>query len=190
MDFHDSDSPNPIVEITLRGHLGFPNSLLELTKIREEVQKMTNALHVRLKNHTVPIEYGVATDLEEDVSREKLERRVIEDLIIRDNRYKLRAVEMAEAVVGAKRMALSDESAEKIVDFIALKLEDSNSKPETKNNLNSAMNLVESEFKKLCLKHLKKLSAQNIYRFSLCRSFCFPTSCYRFIFLNLVIGKC
>jgi hypothetical protein len=28
---------------------------------------------------------------------------------------------MAETVIGAKRMALSDESAEKIADFIALK---------------------------------------------------------------------
>ncbi len=119
---YETDSPQPIVEITLRGHLGFPNSLLEINKIRDEVQKLTNALHVRIKNHTAPVEYAVAADLEEDVSREKLERRVIEDLIIRDNRYKLRAVEMAEAVVGAKRMALSDESADKIVDFIALKL--------------------------------------------------------------------
>jgi DNA repair protein SbcD/Mre11 len=117
----DDNSPEPIIEITLRGHLGFPNSLLELSKIREEVQKMTGALHVRIKNHSVPVEYAVAADLEEDVSREKLERRVIEDLIIRDNRYKLRSAEMAEAVIGAKRMALGDESAEKIVDFIALK---------------------------------------------------------------------
>lgn len=123
IDTFPADSPHPIVEITLRGHLGFPNSLLELAKIREEVQKMTDALHVRIKNHSVPVEYAVAADLEEDVSREKLERRVIEDLIIRDNRYKLRSAEMAEAVIGAKRMALSDESAEKIVDFIALKLE-------------------------------------------------------------------
>lgn len=117
----DDNPQKPIVEITLRGHLGFPNSLLELPKIREEVQKITNALHVRIKNHSVPVEYAVAADLEEDVSREKLERRVIEDLIIRDNRYKLRAETMAEAVIGAKRMALNDESAEKIVDFIALK---------------------------------------------------------------------
>lgn len=122
IDTFPEDAPQPIVEITLRGHLGFPNSLLESAKIREEVQKMTNALHVRLKNHSVPVEYAVAADLEEDASREKLERRVIEDLIIRDNRYKLRSTEMAEAVIGAKRMALSDESAEKIVDFIALKV--------------------------------------------------------------------
>lgn len=118
--FENNDA-QPIVEITLRGHLGFPNSLLELKKIREEVEKLTNALHVRIRNHSVPVEYAVAADLEEDVSREKLERRVIEDLIIRDNRYKMRSEQVTEAVIGAKRMALSDESAEKITDFIALK---------------------------------------------------------------------
>ena len=119
----DKDEPQPIIEITLRGHLGFPNSLLELKIIREEAQRLTEALHVRVKNHSAPVEYAVAADLEEDASREKLERRVIEDLIVRDNRYKVRAEQMAEAVIGAKRLALSDESAEKITDFIALKLE-------------------------------------------------------------------
>ena len=118
----DADKPQPIIEITLRGHLGFPNSLLEQPKIREEAQKMTNALHVRIKNHSAPVEYAVAADLEEDASREKLERRVIEDLIVRDNRYKARAEAMAEAVIGAKRMVLSDEEPEKIVDFISLKI--------------------------------------------------------------------
>ena len=117
-----ADSSKPIIEITLRGHLGFPNSNLEQQKIREEAQKMTDALHVRIKNHSAPIEYAVAADVGEDVSRERLERRVVEDLIIRDNRYKTRVEEMAEAVVGAKRLALSDETPDKIVDFIALKV--------------------------------------------------------------------
>ncbi|MBS1796027.1 MAG: DNA repair exonuclease [Acidobacteria bacterium] len=118
-----SDDPifKPIIEITLRGHLGFPNSLLPLREMREEAQQMTDALHVRIKNHSAPIEYAVAADLEDDASREKLERRVIEDLIIRDNRYKTRVEEISEAVIGAKRMALSDEEPEKIADFIALK---------------------------------------------------------------------
>lgn len=118
----NTDSSKPIIEITLRGHLGFPNSNLEQQKIREEAQKMTNALHIRIKNHSAPIEYAVAADVGEDVSREKLERRVVEDLIIRDNRYKTQVEEMAEAVVGAKRLALSDETPDKIVDFIALKV--------------------------------------------------------------------
>lgn len=114
--------PEPILEITLRGQLGFPNSLLELQKVREEAQKYTGALHVRIKNHSAPVEYAVAADLEEDASREKLEQRVIEDLILRDNRYKTRSAEISEAVIGAKRLALSDEPAEKIADFIAVKI--------------------------------------------------------------------
>jgi DNA repair exonuclease SbcCD nuclease subunit len=112
----------PIIEITLRGHLGFPNSNLELGVIREEARELTGALHVRIKNHSAPVEYAVAADVGEDVSREMLERRVVEDLIVRDNRYKTRVEQMAEAVVGAKRLALSDETPDKIADFIALKI--------------------------------------------------------------------
>jgi exonuclease SbcD len=117
----EDGKPAPIIEITLRGYLGFPNSLLEIQKIRDEAQQMTGALHIRVKNHSAPVEYAVAADLEEDVSREKLERRVIEDLIFRDNRFKARAEAMTDAVIGAKRMVLSDEEPEKIADFIALK---------------------------------------------------------------------
>jgi DNA repair protein SbcD/Mre11 len=118
----EADMPQPIIEITLRGHLGFPNSLLPLKEIREQARELTGALHVRIKNHSAPVEYAVAADLEEDASREKLERRVIEDLIIRDNRYKTRVEEISDAVIGAKRMALNDDEPDKIADFISLKL--------------------------------------------------------------------
>lgn len=111
--------PAPIIEITLRGQLGFPNSLLETKRFRDEVQKMTDALCVRIKNQSVPVEYAVAADLEEDASREKLERRVIEDLIIRDKRFKSIAPGLSDAVIGAKRMALGDEPPEKIAEFIS-----------------------------------------------------------------------
>ncbi len=119
----DDDSTAPIVEITLRGHLGFPNSLLEVQTIREEAQKLTGAMHVRLRNHTVPVEYAVAADADEDITRENLERRVVEDLIARDARYKLNPEPVTDAIIGAKRMALSDEEPEKIVDFLAVKIE-------------------------------------------------------------------
>lgn len=118
----DEGAEAPIVEITLRGHLGFPNSLLEMQKIREETLKMTGALHVRIKNNTVPVEYAVAADVEEDVTRESLERRVVEDLIARDVRYKESAESITDAIIGAKRMALGDEDPEKIADFIASKI--------------------------------------------------------------------
>ncbi len=117
----ETDRPQPIIEIALRGQLGFPNSLLEMQKIRDEAKAITGALHVRIKNHTVPADYLETSDDVPDEGREKLERRVIEDLVIRDNRYKTRTDDISDAIIGAKRMALGDDEPQKIAEFIALK---------------------------------------------------------------------
>lgn len=113
--------PQPIIEIILKGQLGFPNSVLEMTEIRERAKEITGALHIRIKNNSVPVDYAVAADIEEDATREKLERRVVEDLIVRDTRFKMSVPDISEAVIGAKRLALSDEEPEKIAEFIAQK---------------------------------------------------------------------
>jgi DNA repair exonuclease SbcCD nuclease subunit len=114
--------PEPIIEITLRGQLGFPNSQLEMQKIRDGAKEISGALHIRIKNNSVPVEYAVALDIDDDLEREKVERRVIEDLIIRDSRYNSNMANIADAVVGAKRLALTDDSPEKIAEFISMKL--------------------------------------------------------------------
>ncbi len=113
--------PQPILEIALRGRLGFPNSLLELSKMRDEARKLTGALHVRIKNHSVPMEYLDTDTADEDPEREVLERRVIDDLVIRDTRYKTRGTAISDAVIGAKRMALEDDEPQRIAAFIAIK---------------------------------------------------------------------
>jgi DNA repair exonuclease SbcCD nuclease subunit len=113
--------PQPIIEIALRGQLGFPNSLLETQKIRDETRSITDALHVRIKNHTVPTDYFETPEELDDPGRERLERRVIDDLILRDTRYAKRREDISDVVIGAKRMALIDEPAEKIAEFIGLK---------------------------------------------------------------------
>ncbi|HEX6278443.1 MAG TPA: hypothetical protein VFZ49_00390, partial [Pyrinomonadaceae bacterium] len=118
----ETGKPEPIIEIILKGQLGFPNSVLELTEIRERAREMTGALHVRIKNNSVPVNYAVAADIEEDASREQLERRVVEDLIHRDSRYKPMMADISDAVIGSKRLALNDEEPEKIAEFIAQKL--------------------------------------------------------------------
>jgi DNA repair exonuclease SbcCD nuclease subunit len=109
----------PIIEITLRGQLGFPNSLIESKRIRTDAQKLTGALHIRLKNIAVPVEYAVAADLPEDAGREKLERRVVEDLVMRDNRFKTKVNNISDAVIGAKRLALGGEDPAQIAEFIS-----------------------------------------------------------------------
>ena len=118
----EPDKPRPIIEISLRGQLGFPNSLLELQKIREETVTITNALHIRIKNHTIPADFVDMAEPDDGSGREMQERRVIEDLVSRDNRFKTRSTEISDAVVGAKRMSLGDEPAEKIAEFIAAKI--------------------------------------------------------------------
>ena len=119
----ESDGPAPIIEINLRGHLGFKNSLLDMRKMREEALAHTGALHVMLKNQSVPVEYAVAAGLDADTSRAHRERRIVEDLIARDNRYRDRAREMAELVLEAKRRALGDEPPEAILELIEQKVE-------------------------------------------------------------------
>ncbi len=122
---HDPESgePAPIIEINLRGHLGFKNSLLDMRRMREEALEKTRALHVMLKNQSVPVEYAVAAGLDADTSRAHRERRIVEDLIARDNRYRDRAREMAELVLEAKRRALGDEPPESILELIEQKVE-------------------------------------------------------------------
>lgn len=122
---HDpaAGEPAPIVEINLRGHLGFKNSLLDMRKMREEAAAHTGALHVMLKNQSVPVEYAVAAGLDADTSRAHRERRIVEDLIARDTRFRDRAREMAELVLEAKRRALGDEPPEVILELIEQKVE-------------------------------------------------------------------
>jgi DNA repair protein SbcD/Mre11 len=124
---HDAseDKPAPIIEITLRGQLGFKNSLLPLNRMRDEAREKTNALHVMLRNQSVPVEYAVAAGMDAQAPRHERERRIIEDLIARDNRYKGRAREIAELVIETKKQALSNESPDKILELIAQKLDQS-----------------------------------------------------------------
>ncbi|MDQ3746041.1 MAG: hypothetical protein M3444_16835, partial [Acidobacteriota bacterium] len=121
---HDPESgePAPIIEISLRGHLGFKNSLLNMRRMREEAIEATGALHVMLKNQSVPVEYAVAAGLDADTSRAHRERRIIADLIARDARYRDRAEEMAELVLDAKSYALGDKDPAEILELIEQKL--------------------------------------------------------------------
>ena len=118
---HDAargDHLAPIVELNLRGHLGFKNSLLDVPRLREEAKQLTGALHVMVTNRSVPVEYAVAAGLDADASRQVRERRIVEDLIARDNRFRGRAHKMAELVLEAKKRALGDDPPAEILELI------------------------------------------------------------------------
>jgi DNA repair protein SbcD/Mre11 len=139
-----SDQPAPIIEVTLRGQLGFKNSLLELRRMREEIEQRTGALHVMMRNQSVPVEYAVAAGLDAQAPRGERERRIIEDLIARDARFRDRARDMAELVIESKRLALSQESPDKILELIEQKLGssiDQAEKAETEKSIPTAAGL-------------------------------------------------
>jgi DNA repair exonuclease SbcCD nuclease subunit len=123
---HDAENdatPAPIIEINLRGHLGFKNSLLDIPRLRDEARTLTGALHIMISNRSVPVEYAVAAGLDSDATRQVRERRIIEDLITRDIRFRARAHDMAALTLEAKRLALGDESPERILELIEQQLE-------------------------------------------------------------------
>ncbi len=126
---HDADTaasgatPAPIIEINLRGHLGFKNSLLDIPRLRDEARTATGELHIMISNRSVPVEYAVAAGLDSDASRQVRERRIVEDLITRDIRFRDRAHDMAALVLEAKRLALGDEPPERILGLIEQQLE-------------------------------------------------------------------
>ena len=111
--------PAPIIELTLRGVLGLPNSQLELKKIRDAAMRITGALHIRIRNNSVPLDYTGREVADDQEGRERIERRVVEELVIRDNRFKTRADEIAGLVIGVKRDTLNEEAPEKIAETIA-----------------------------------------------------------------------
>ena len=114
----ESEAPAPIIEMSLRGHLGFSNSLLPLKKMRDDIKTQTQALHIILQNRSVPVEYAVAAGLEAQAPRHERERHIIEGLVMQNNLFKTRAAEMAELIVAAKKYALNDEGPDKIFDLI------------------------------------------------------------------------
>jgi DNA repair exonuclease SbcCD nuclease subunit len=114
----NSKEPEPIIEINLRGHLGFKNSLLDIKRIREDAKERTGALHIEIKNRSVPKDYAVAVGMDVEAPRHERERRIIEDLIMRNDRYKSRAAEMAELIINSKEMVLTDKTPEMILEQI------------------------------------------------------------------------
>jgi len=117
----NEDEPAPIVEVTLTGRLGFKSSLLELDAIKEKATERFNLLGVLFRNETVPLEFAVAANVS-NMDRAERERRVIEEIIAQDSRFRHMASELARLALLAKHLALEEEAPEKILNLIEQRL--------------------------------------------------------------------
>ncbi|MEW6129155.1 MAG: exonuclease SbcCD subunit D [Acidobacteriota bacterium] len=116
------DNQKPIIELSLRGQLGFKNSLLRLNEIKERANDEFNLLGLIVNNKTIPKQLAVAVGLSRDISRSERELRVIEDLIRQDARFAPQAAEIAPVVATVKKMLLEGETVEKILHLIEARL--------------------------------------------------------------------
>jgi DNA repair exonuclease SbcCD nuclease subunit len=117
-----ADEKRPVIELTLRGQLGFKNSLLRLDKLKEQAIEEFRPLGLIINNKTIPKQLAVAVGLSREMPRGERELRVLEDLIKQDSRFAARAAELAPLVVEVKRLALEQESPEKILHLIEARL--------------------------------------------------------------------
>lgn len=109
----------PVIEITLRGQLAFRTADLELNRYREEIRRIFSPLLVIIRNQTMPVELAVGLGLTEQTTRAERERRVIEDLLTREIRYRDHASALAGLVLETKRLTLANEAPERILELIA-----------------------------------------------------------------------
>src|SRR5438477_3777023 len=114
----DESSPKPLVELTLKGRLSFKSSLLKLESIKEEILTSSSVLDIIFRNETVPVEYAVAADLSTGTPRSERELRVLQDLVAQDSRYRDRANSLANLILEMKRLTLSGESPEKLLEML------------------------------------------------------------------------
>lgn len=116
------ETKKPIIELTLQGTLGFNTVELELNKIRTDIQNKTHALHVLIKNQTVPRDLPIGLGMELETDRRVLEKNVLADLVSRDNRYKFYSDDIADVLIEVKNKTLLDENPEEIAQFIEEKI--------------------------------------------------------------------
>lgn len=104
---------DPVVEVSLEGILAFDRSVLDMEHVRELIEQIVSPLLARPRNNTRPTEFDVPS--EEHLSRAELERRVLQELIRRDGRYRGQTERWASLAGEVKTMALTGSPPEAIV---------------------------------------------------------------------------
>lgn len=112
----DASAERPIVEVIISGIIGFKSSLLNLNKIKDEINKKFNLEIFILKNHAIPVDFS--STVSDNLTRSEKEKQVITGLIAKDPRFSSNADKISSIVLEIKRLALLGEKADSIVEII------------------------------------------------------------------------
>ncbi len=108
------EGDRPVVELQLTGVLPFDRSALNLEMIETLIHEAFAPLHVIVKNHTRAAEFAV--EAEDGLSRAQLERRVLTELLTRDQRFADRSKQWARLAVRLKELAVTGASSDAILE--------------------------------------------------------------------------
>jgi DNA repair protein SbcD/Mre11 len=90
----------PIVELRIEGQVGFDRLDLDVRKLQQQLQSMSQALIFLLKCEVDTVAY--ASPIAEDASRLQIEQEVFTDLLAANTVYKKRASELAQGLIELK----------------------------------------------------------------------------------------
>ncbi|MBP7963545.1 MAG: exonuclease SbcCD subunit D [Caldilineaceae bacterium] len=103
----------PVVELSLFGNLPFDRSALDLAVLKALVDEHFHPLVTLVKNQTQPTEFEIR--VEEGMTRPQLERQILSDLFMQDDRFAAHRDAWADLAVTLKGLAVSNTPAEAIL---------------------------------------------------------------------------
>ncbi len=103
----------PVVELALRGVLAFDAARLELARLEEFVRERFQAVYCHLRNLTAPTAFEVSPT--EEMTRDELERYVLQELISRDAQRQPQSERWARLLLDLKRLGLEERPPEEVI---------------------------------------------------------------------------
>ncbi|NJN89087.1 MAG: DNA repair exonuclease [Leptolyngbyaceae cyanobacterium SL_5_14] len=106
----------PIVELRIEGQVGFDRFDLDVRKLQQQLQRLSNAIIFLLKYEVEAVAY--VSPLSEEASRTQIEQEVFMDLLTANNVYKKRSPELAQGLINLKELQLEGRSEVELYEFV------------------------------------------------------------------------
>jgi DNA repair protein SbcD/Mre11 len=104
------------VEIRLEGRVGFDRSELDVKKLQQDLQQLSQALIMLVKYNVESVEY--ATPLLEGADRLQVEHEVFMDLLMAHHHYKGRSQALAQGLIDLKSRQMEGQSEPELYAFV------------------------------------------------------------------------
>ncbi|MEO0377304.1 MAG: DNA repair exonuclease [Cyanobacteria bacterium P01_A01_bin.17] len=113
-----------ITELRIQGSIGFNRSDVDVRALRNQLQKISEALVFLLKYDVTGREYHtLAIDDQQPPSRKEIERSIFADMLSENTRYRDQVEELSEGLIDLKDRVLQQQSDEDLYTFASQLIE-------------------------------------------------------------------